>query len=365
MKKIKLINIGNTLTTVVFMLTFITFSLTLTITIVSVYLNLAEKKIKRNSDFDKHFEILKKILPEMGLNIRDDFTSPFSGYFKELKTDIDGFKLTYTPLDSKFDINNLNVSLFFKINENVKSYSKNDIFIKKIDKFLFYPEDLKEYINPDIYENVKDFFSIYNVPAVNTADMGRVKMYMECLGLEKGLIEGITGKITSYRQGLNYLKYKGTNSKQSGLLLDRIAYENLKGYNWPEEINFFTYFDHNGMVNINFVEEKVFEVLIRGCGSKNVNYKDYWDIIKAKRDSEETIKENDLKNIFKSDWLCFEKMFSVDSRVFLITITRDNKVLSCIVRRYKEREMKFKVLKISVKYEEKEIKKQEIDGNKY
>ena len=93
-----------------------------------------------------------------------------------------------------------------------------------------------------------------------------------------------------------------------------------------------------------------------------MKYTDFWDKISNKRISNTTIKESDLDNIFGyshvgkgndiesvRNWLYYEKMLSIDSFLFNIDIIKDEKVLTALLRRYKDRETKTELLKISVK----------------
>jgi|GEM_PF-4731045 len=351
---------GYSVPTVIFILTFITFCLSLTIVAVTFYLNRANVYIDNFSQFKSFYEVLEKeIMPKMGIKIKDeDFTSPFDGWFSELPETFEEFTIDYFPEDSKLDINHIDASLFFEIKEDKKA-DKDAIIIKKIDNYLYYPDDLEEYLNPESDIDAQELFSIYNVPNINTADVGKIKIYLESWNIPNGTIEKIEEKINSVRGVLksNYLKYKGTTQKKSGLIIDSETYKNLNySLSWPEEDMGYKLLDFTGRINLNFVNEKVFEIAIKACGPKKADYKKYWNIIKEKREGERTIK--DIKDIFKNDKdkpgvdgteliYYYEKIFSVDSNFFKVKIKKDGKLLTAWLRRYKDRE-KLDIFKITV-----------------
>ena len=176
----------------------------------------------------------------------------------------------------------------------------------------------------------------------------RLKLYMQSLNFEKSLVDSFEIQMNNYRKKINYIKYKGTEKKKTGLLINKFEFENFKKLNWPEEETLFILFDYNGRINLNFVSEKVFEIAVKACGPKKVNYKKFWTKIKAMRDSERTIKEMDVKNIFGKNLVYYEKIFSIDSKLFKINITKEDKILTTFVRKYKDRETKIKIFKIVV-----------------
>ena len=245
---------------------------------------------------------------------------------------------------------------YFIVKENIKDVKLKNL--SKIDEYLYYPEDLCKFMNNDTTSDVtsdfllnfefEDIFSIYNVPNLNTTSIDRLMLYLNSNNLDGDLTNDFINLVKKYRKKSNYLKYKGTRKNKSGLLINKFQFENLKKLNWPEEDMLFILFDYIGRINLNFVSEKVFEIAVKACGSKKENYKKYWKKIINIREGNETIKEMDIKNIFGKSWGCYEKIFSIDSNLFKINIIKEHKILTAYVRRYKDREKKIKIFKISV-----------------
>lgn len=355
----KKINNGYSVITVVFILTFISLTLSLTIVWVSHFLRQATMKINKYSDFESFYEALDYVLPEMGLNVKDNITSPWDGWFSELPDEVEGHKMEYLPEDNKIDVNHVKLSYFFKLEEENANniYGEKTVFIDKVDEYFYYPEDVWNLMNPENSSDYKDSISIYNVPNLNISDTGRIKLYLNSFNIKEQDIESFIGQIKNYRKGMNYIKYKGTKKSKSGLIINEYRFNDLKKYEWPEDDFIYKYFDYKGNINLNFVDEKTFELSVKACGPKKVNYKKYWLKIKQYHESENSIKENDIKKIFKNERAYYEKIFGVDSNLFKINIVKDDKILTAFVRRYKDRERFVKILKISISeyVEQKEI----------
>ncbi len=377
--KSKIINNAYTLATVIFILTFLSIMLLLTTFFVSYYLHSASRRIKLVSEWKQYYEILDEIKSNYFVKeTKDNLTSPFDGWYKELPEEINGFKLSYYPEDNKLDINHLETLLLFgesdTSSDKTKKNEEYDItFKKELENYIYYMNDLKEYIEIDVSSdiNIEDFLTIYNVPNLNTTGIKRLELFLQSLNYDDNFIENFCGKIKSLRGAIkDYLKYPlNKTGLKEGLIINKSEYENLKDLNWHEDDSLFKYFDYKGGINLNFVNEGVFQIAFNACtDEKNVNYKDYWDKIYEKQKQGSTITETDYDKIFgfkyikvgKTDvsirrWLYYEKMFSIDSNLFKVEIKKDNKVLTAYIRRYKDKETKVKILKISTgKYEEQE-----------
>ncbi len=326
--------------TVIFILTFLTMVLSFTLLFVSFNLGRAESKLKKYNGWDDYYSTLDKVLVYFKKDVQENYTSKKKGWFAELPDEIDNFKITYTVEDCKIDINHVDAQLFF----NTKN-GKKQIFTGKIKDYLYYPDDIKKYLASDASDDILKCLTIYGIPNLNIADIDRLKLYMKSWNLDEGTAGYIADKLKSVRKVPNYLRYNGTNRIRSGLLLDKMNYENFKSSKWQFDDQLFMLFDYTGQINLNFVDEKTFELCIDACGPKGANYNNYWSKVSSMREND-AIDETQAKDIFGSDWLYYEKIFGVDSKLIWIKIEKDDKVLRALVRRYKDRESKVKILKI-------------------
>ena len=383
MKKylIRKINNAYTLVTVLFILTFLSIALLLTTFFVSFYLNLAAKKVKIVSEWKPFYEILNEIKTEYFENaIQEDYTSPFDGWFSEMPDELKGYSITCYPEDSKLDINHIDLLSFFDTEDNTDdSITENDknkiTILEEFDEYIYYEDQLKEYVDIDASSdiNLDECISIYNVPNLNTVKIGRLELFLKSQNYDDSFIKVFINKIKNYRGSIGkYLKYpQAKTGVKEGLIINKSEYESLKDLKWKEENYLFKFFDYNGKINLNFVNETVFSIAFKACAKDDKeDYKIYWDKISEKQRQGVTIKESDCdkifgnlyikvgkNNILMKRWYYFEKIFSVDSSLFKINIIKNDKVLTAFLRKYKEKnsEVKIKVLKISVgDYEEQE-----------
>src|SRR4030042_4965760 len=92
----KKINNAYTLATVIFITTFLSIMLLLTIYFVSFYLHSAGRRIKPVSEWKEYYELLDEIKEKyFEKEVKDNYTSPFDGWFKDLPEELNGFKLSY------------------------------------------------------------------------------------------------------------------------------------------------------------------------------------------------------------------------------------------------------------------------------
>lgn len=344
---------GYSIASVIFLLSIITFTLISGMMWINFYLNVTSLKLRHINKWDDLFNIFKsKVLEEFKKENKDDFTSPFEGWFSELPDKIDGYTVKYAPEDSKIDINYIDFTSFFPMSKD-QSGDSGDYFSKIINEPIYSYEDLKNYLNPDLSNDnenkINDIISIYLVPNINTASIEKIKNYLMSNDIDAPLIRQFTGSIESYRKNIDYLKFQGAKNKKGGLIIDTFEFENLNKLSWPKDISLFELFDYKGRINLNFVNEEVFKIAYKACMPKKYKYtyKYYWDKIYSYRLSKRTIKQDDIKNIFKDNWKIFEKIFSINSSHFKIEIIKDDKILTVYLRKYKEREFNFKILKIS------------------
>lgn len=353
------INRGYSIASVIFLLTIITFSLTAAVMWISFYLNVTGLKLRKINHWSGFYEVLKdKILPEFKKDSRDEFISPYDGWFSELPEEIDDYKVRYYCEDNKIDINYIDFSSFFSVTGDKSGGSS--YFNKAVNDTVYSYEDLIKIINSDNSDDksdeIKDIIGIYLVPNVNTASIEKIKKYFFSIDADPVLAGQFAGIIAGYRKNADYLKFAGAKNKKGGLIIDEFEFENLNRLNWNENSSVFEFFDYRGRINLNFVSEEVFKIAFKACVPKNYKfaYRHYWDKIAGYRHSKRTINEGDYKNIFQNDWKRFEKIFSVTSNHFKIEIIKDDKILTVYLRRYKTREMNLKILKISAgRYEEK------------
>lgn len=171
MNKIKTFNYAYTIPTIVFILTILSTSLSITFLVTSYYIKKTNKRIKVVSDWKKYFKVLDEVLEtfETQTNIGEKITSPYDGWFSELPEEFENFKISYIVEDSKIDINHLDASIMKKMNVFVKDVTLPD---------NFYKEDFENLIKNNKNDENKNAFSIYMVPNLNTADSEKVKKFL-------------------------------------------------------------------------------------------------------------------------------------------------------------------------------------------
>lgn len=374
----KKINNAYTLVIVIFVLTFLSIGLLLTTFFVSFYINNAAKRVRIVSEWKPFYEILSEIKEKYFEDaIKEDYTSPYDGWFSEIPAELNGFKIICFPEDSKLDINHIDIKSFFKINDTSSDSTNNNTdyiisFQNEIDDYIYYEDMLTDYIDMDASTdiNIEDYISIYNVPNLNTVKIERLKLFLKSQNYNDTFINNFTDKIKKYRGVIsNYLKYPmAKTGVKEGLIINKSEFESLKDLNWKDDNYLFKFFDYKGRINLNFVNEEVFKIAFNACSNdKKDDYKIYWNKISEKQKEGTSIKESDPDKIFGSlyvkvgkqnllmkRWYYFEKIFSIDSKLFKISIIKSNKALTAYLRKYREKDKdyKIKVLKISVgKYE--------------
>ena len=386
------LNNGYSLPTIIFLFTFISFVLTTTIIWVGYNLHRAKYRIKNFSEWREYYDVLEDALDEYDKTVENDGTSPYSGWFKDLvdymnnKYNEKDYKITIFPEDSKLDINHIDIKLFFKLEEedNNEENKVEGVFNKAVDKYLYYPDDLKDYLvkdaSDDSVENKEDSsdnlsddtdkdqtddsqenFSIYCIPNLNTAGIDRLKLYLKSINIEDS---NMIREIDNLRKRIkiNYIKYRGTETVRKGLLVDDDVFDKIKPSKLLKE-EYYSLFDYKGSINLNFVNKKVFEIIIKACGPKDVKYMDYWNKIDSKRTNNQTIKEGDIDEIFGysnivikgkptiqiRNWLYYEKFLSVNSCLFMINIQKNDKKLEALIRKCDINKKKYKILKITAR----------------
>lgn len=351
---------GYSTITVISLLSTITISLTLALIFVSFYLHLSSKNYKKQKQRENFFKIMETIKKDyFEITLNEAITSPFEGWFREIPENINGYNIKITVEDSKLDINHIDISQFFKNN--------NDFTFEKIPDYFFYETDVKNCLN--IKSNIKNiddimqYFTIYNIPNINISDIKKINFYLKSINMDTTSINLIINTINNTRSNNDYLKYKGTNLSSSGLLITNSIYESFKNSSLPEKKSIYEIFDYKGQINLNFISEKVFEISVKACIDQNINYNDFWSKIKNFREAKKTITEADFDEIFGftyikkgkeiiniRNWLYFEKIFSVDSNLFKIIIEKDDNKLTAYFKRFKDEKNKIKVriLKVNV-----------------
>ncbi|HOV13010.1 MAG TPA: hypothetical protein PK771_01895 [Spirochaetota bacterium] len=310
---------GYSLPVVIFIIAFLSATFTLSLFMITQNLKPVNKTIISNKEIKDYYTTLSDILEYFTEDIKDNYTSKYNGWFKDLPDEKNGFTFKYTVEDTKIDINHINLQ---SLKDN--KYITNE----EIKKYLYYNEEIKPHIKEEYKNKYNYIFSVYLPPNLNLCDMTKLKNYIETTRYDLSLQEDILNKIKSYRTDKQYLTYYG-------LLINEEKYINLRTL-LPrgKEDDLYIFFDYKGGLNINFITEEVFEIAIKLCSSdKNIDYKRYFDIIKQKRENEEPIR--DIKEIFGNDSKYYEKIFSVDSSLFFIDIIKNKKELKTLVSKYK------------------------------
>lgn len=310
---------GYSLLIVIFIIAFLSATLVSSFLLITQNLKPVNKTIRSNSEIEAYYSTLSDILKYFTEDIKDNFTSPYNGWFNELPEEKNDFNIKYSIEDIKIDINCINLQ---SLKDN--KYITNE----EIKKHLYYNEEIDPFIKEEYKNKYNEIFSVYLIPNLNLSDITKLKNYLETSIYDTPLQNDILNKIKSFRTDNEFLTY-------SGLLINEEKYINLKTI-LPRgrEDELYIFFDFKGQININFVKEEVFEIAIKLCSpDKNIDYKKYFDIIKQKRENEVSIR--DIKEIFGNDKRYYEKMFSVDSSLFFIEIIKNKRVLKTLIRKYK------------------------------
>jgi hypothetical protein len=327
MKYNRKINNGYLLTNVIFIVAFITFIFTVAIFFISFYLHIAASNVKYVKDFKEYYEVMDEILSENFSDVvSDGITSPFEGWFLKLPPEKNGFTIKYDVIDSKFDVNHI----------DIEGLGKNKYFVdkKKVKDYLYYPKDLKKYLSKEYVKKYDEIFSIYCIPNLNVVKPEKLKMFMDSQMIDEEVSKGIVDKLKVFRGANKYLEVPK-------IIINEQNYEVLRTYFPRDRMDrFYVLFDYKATVNLNFVSKEVLEMGIKLCNSKkSLDTSNYWNILNSKRESGSTIRN--INEVFVTDAKTYEKFFGVDSFLFKISITNENNkknrmMLSSIVRRYKE-----------------------------
>lgn len=315
---------GYSLLITIFAVAFLSFILSLSSVTFSYY----HRKVKKVARVIKEDEIMSKVLFE----VFEEFTkydveepvSPYSGWFEALPDSLEGYELTYWPEDSKIDINHLDFSALQKT-EMISKEAKLDEYVYNLNKLE------AGFISTEA-GIVEDVFTIYKVPNLNTADIKKLQLFLDSRKYDESTATGIINKVKEYRGRNNYLQYPG-------LLIDSNKYELFRSYfdlNSEDDLN--KYFDYSGTLNVNFITKEVFSLGYILCSTLKKNKIDQkkmdgiWKKIQAKQEANETIER--LQDVFGSNYKQYEKLFSVRSGTFRVTIAQDDRRISAIIRPY-------------------------------
>ncbi|MCG8569145.1 MAG: hypothetical protein MJB14_03305 [Spirochaetes bacterium] len=302
------------LATVVFVVTMITISISFGFLALSLYQKSTNEDIQQVKSFQPLFEILDKIIEEFDnlTQMSENITSPYDGWFFDLPREIEDYEITYHPVDCFLDINHLDFKLISKQLDLSSDLEVPDYFFAE-SQLAAIPDEQRE------------FFSIYMLPNFNTCDPSRLQEFMKSWNFEESVIQDVVQKINYYRTE-DYWKTKK-------LLIDEEKYKNMNTqFDRNSKDLLYILFDSQGTINLNFVEEKLFQHAFKICHPKG-NAGLFWPKIAGKHDSESTIDR--LQDIFNSqDYKRYEKMFSIDSKLFKITIKKNEHQLETIVRKY-------------------------------
>jgi hypothetical protein len=320
------------LTVVIFAISLISMFFIITLLIVNFYLFKANKNIKLVSEYQSFYKVFDEIKTQFENDISDNYTSSYDGWFSNLKKEIDGYKVDYIPEDCKLDVNHIDLT---EIGDN--SYFRKN---KVLNKYLYYPEEIEPYLKIEVIKKYKDLFTIYSVPNLNISKVEKIKLFMESQMIPEDKIKSIIEKINSYRGGKSYLGEKG-------LIINENAYITIRNLYPENDYNtFYSLFDYKGTINLNFVNKDVFELSMKLCGDKKADVSGLWQTIENKHDAGVSIKS--IKEIFSKDEDLYQKIFSTESKLFKVIITKDKNQLIAIIRIYNDfREKKhIKIFKI-------------------
>jgi hypothetical protein len=357
----KYINKAYVLLTTIFIVALISTFLLITFLWVDYYLGKANKNANEVVRNNKYFKILDKIIDEFSSDVKEDYTSPYDGWFSELPKELDKYTVKYFAEDSKFDINHI----------DIEQLGKNRYFKKKIgnDKYFYYPWEILPFLNKDIREKYDDVFSIYRVPNLNVSKVEKIKLFMDSQSIPEGISKSIIERITSYRGGKDYLK-------EYNFIIDEDKFLVLQSLFPAKEYNRFnSLFDYKGTVNLNFVNKEVFGLGVKLCNSTKDDMSSdidaYWKVISEKHESNTTIKN--INEIFTGTdgsriekYKKYNKFFSTDSFMFRIVISKDGNDFTVFLRKYKDSlrgKIIVEVFKTSVSNREFKIPEQDLSGD--
>lgn len=142
--KFKKIESGYSIITVIFILTFILTILTLATLFISFYLHLSSINLKKSSGWEPFYKTLKDLKEKyFEINLRDEYTSPSDGWFKDIPDNLNGYKISVVPEDSKLDINQIDTALFFTSQNKNNDVLKID-FSKVKGNYFYYMSELDD-----------------------------------------------------------------------------------------------------------------------------------------------------------------------------------------------------------------------------
>ena len=101
---------GYSLSVVIIMVTFITFTFSLTTVFVAHYLHTAKRHRVRVDAIRPFYETLHdEMLPLFQREISERICSPYSGWYSELPQEIDGYAISCSSVDALFDVNHIDM----------------------------------------------------------------------------------------------------------------------------------------------------------------------------------------------------------------------------------------------------------------
>ena len=117
---------GYSLPVVIFIIAFLSATFTLSLFMITQNLKPVNKTIISNKEIKDYYTTLSDILEYFTEDIKDNYTSKYNGWFKDLPDEKNGFTFKYTVEDTKIDINHINLQSLkdnkYITNEEIKKY---------------------------------------------------------------------------------------------------------------------------------------------------------------------------------------------------------------------------------------------------
>jgi hypothetical protein len=310
---------GYTLPTVIIIITVLSMTFSVSAMYITHFIGGSYRVLKKNTGWESYYTVLDELRVYFEQDIRDDYTSPWSGWFSRLPSEIDGFSISCELEDSKLDINHIDDSIIEK-----SGLLKEKSTTGKRPGYYYFPDQVTVVYPQTLAANM----SIYQVPNLNTATIASLKIYLRSQQVSESLTEQVAVHVQSRRSGRSH-------QAVNGLLIDQTQYEVIRRmFPRNRQDDCYRLLDYSGRINCNVVSKETFIIAVRACDPSGSSADRYWRLVEAKQKSRSSI--TDLKEIFGNRWRLYQKYFSVESNLFRVSIEKGDKKITALIRRYRD-----------------------------
>jgi hypothetical protein len=285
--------------------------------------------LKKSRDIETILSVQKELLEYFTEDTKENFTSPFQGWYSEIPEKIREVEIRVEPEDSKIDINHLPSWL---LPGSVQSAQTGAVQSEaSSDEVLYYyhPDDFFGENKDLTADEWNEILTVYAVPSLNTADLKKLEIWCESRRLPGEFFKSLEPELKKYRQTKDYMKKKGLDITEQ-------KFEILKNLVPKEFMDLYpVYFDYRGTLNLNLVQEKAFKTGLTMIGindpSKSASL---WNRVTTFREAGNTVKK--IEEIFSQDKEIALKLFSADSYLFRVTLTCRTGEVILLIRRVRD-----------------------------